>query len=753
MKLSIPKEYLSILLLGASVFAGCQKKHELTPSASDLAANALATVWDEAIPLGNATIGALIWQKDSMLRLSLDRTDLWDLREMDSLSGPRYRFEWVKERLRSGNYRDVQAKFDWPYDMEVAPAKIPGGALEFPLATVGTPDSVHLYLNDALCEMTWGNGMRMLSFVQADSDCGWFKIENAPEGFVPQIVAPAYAKADGSAQTDQAGSDLVRLGYEQGEIVGRENGAHYSQKGFGDFSYDIDVEWRRDGKDLLGVWSITSSLSPEKASDLTASALKRGWNTSLNNHAAYWNEFNSRGRVSLPDPILQRQYDNDHYKLGSAARKDSYPISLQAVWTADNGHLPPWKGDYHHDLNTQLSYWPAYTGNHLDEESGYLNTLWNQRDAYREYTKEYFGTDGLNVPGVCTLDGKPLGGWIQYSMSQSCGAWLAHHFYNHWKYSNDKEFLQQKAYPFIREAAVFAENITTIDPHGKRTLEISSSPEVYDNSPEAWFPEITNYDLSLLKTLFSIAGEAADSLGIADDAERWKSNAAQMPDLATDSDGSLLLAPGKPLDFSHRHFSHAMSIYPLGMVQPTRSEEEKRIAEATVARLDSIGPNYWVGYSYSWLGALKARCLDGDGAAEAIRTFANCFVGPNTFHLNGDQTKSGKSLFTYRPFTLEGNFAAMAAIQEMLLQSHTGTIVLFPAIPGDWKDVAFTRFLAQGGIEVSASLKKGSLHDVVLTNTNPTPQSITIALGYDGKRIPLSLAPYQTMNLDPSSLM
>ena len=97
------------------------------------------------------------------------------------------------------------------------------------------------------------------------------------------------------------------------------------------------------------------------------------------------------------------------YKFGSASRSYSSPISLQAVWTADNGLLPPWKGDYHHDLNTQLSYWPAYTGNHLDEGLGYINTLWNQRDTYKEYTRTYFGTEGMNVPGVCTLDGKPLG--------------------------------------------------------------------------------------------------------------------------------------------------------------------------------------------------------------------------------------------------------------------------------------------------------------------------------------------------------
>ena len=81
----------------------------------------------------------------------------------------------------------------------------------------------------------------------------------------------------------------------------------------------------------------------------------------------------------------------------------------------------------------------------------------------------------------------------------------------------------------------------------------------------------------------------------------------------------------------------------------------------------------------------------------------------NSFHANGDQTASGKSLFTYRPFTLEGNFAFAAGVQEMLLQSHTGVINVFPAIPADWKDVRFERLRARGAFLVSAEMKEGAL--------------------------------------------
>ena len=110
---------------------------------------------------------------------------------------------------------------------------------------------------------------------------------------------------------------------------------------------------------------MTSSASDVNAVDVTASALERGINADYADHMKYWNSFYAQSSVSHPDSVLQKQYDNEMYKFGSASRPYSSPISLQAVWTADNGLLPPWKGDYHHDLNTQLSYWPAYTGNHL----------------------------------------------------------------------------------------------------------------------------------------------------------------------------------------------------------------------------------------------------------------------------------------------------------------------------------------------------------------------------------------------------
>lgn len=701
-----------LLLLCYGLWGSCSSYDycPVTPSESDLVFTGLARSWDEAMPLGNATVGALVWQRDSSLRLSLDRTDLWDLRPVDSLSGDNFRFSWVKEHIRTKDYLPVQKKLDWPYNMNPAPSKIPGAAIEFPLEKIGAPTQVRLYLNNALCEANWADGTQMQTFVHATEPVGWFVFRNLKTPIEPSILTPVYNKTKPDGSLDPvSGQDLHRLGYQQGETVREGNRITYHQKGYGDFWYDVVVCWKQEGETLYGTWSVTSSLSGEKAAEKAEAALQRGLKQDYQAHLEYWDKYWAQSSVTLPDSILQKQYQNEMYKFASTTREHSYPISLQAVWTADNGKLPPWKGDYHHDLNTQLSYWPAYTGNHLTEGMGYLNTLWNQRDTYKRYTRQYFGTEGMNIPGVCTLTGEPMGGWIQYSMSQTVAAWLAQHFYLHWKYSADRTFLKERAYPFLKDVAIYLEQVSEVTPEGVRKLEFSSSPEVFDNSLQAWFSDMTNYDLAMMHFLFKAAAELAHELNLTDESSHWAALEAQLPDYDVDEEGCLTFAKGYPYNESHRHFSHAMAIHPMGLIDWSDGEKSQHIIRATLKRLDEVGPDYWTGYSYSWLANMKARAFDGKGAAQALRTFAECFCLKNTFHANGDQTKSGKSRFTYRPFTLEGNFAFASGIQEMLLQSHTGTIRIFPALPEEWKDVSFEGLRAMGAFLVSAQMEGGEI--------------------------------------------
>jgi alpha-L-fucosidase 2 len=249
---------------------------------------------------------------------------------------------------------------------------------------------------------------------------------------------------------------------------------------------------------------------------------------------------------------------------------------------------------------------------------------------------------------------------------------------------------------------------------------MSSSPEFHDGGINAWFLEMTNYDRSLSKYTFLIASEMAGATGNKSMANHWKELASQIPSLDIDSSGGLTVAPGFPYRESHRHFSHLMAIYPLGILNYD-VENDRQIILNSLSAIEEQGPGMWCGYSYSWLGNIYARMKLGDKAAKSLSTFSSCFCSANSFHLNGDQCKAGNSQFTYSPFTLEGNFAFASGIQEMLLQSQAGYIEAFPAIPSNWKNVSFNKLRAQGAFLVSA------------TKANGVPESIRIESEKGGK--------------------
>ena len=723
-------------------FTGClADRISVESSSNDLVFNNLANTWDEGMPLGNAIIGALVWQKDSSLRMSLDHVGLWDLRPMvnrDSL--PVRNFQWVQEQVAKKEYRPVQQMYDVPYDSSAFPSKIPGGALEFNMSGFGKVETVQLFLNNALCEVKWSGGVRLQTFVHATENKGWFRFENVPAGFKPVLVPPVYQSPSEGISSPVTGQDLRRLGYPQGDVVTQGNTIIYHQPGSEGFYYEIAVSYRQTGKNMEGVWTIapkpeSGSLSGYSAGDdnlkksenrvlpeaetqagqialIAGNALQQGFTKSYQSHKTWWNNYWSQSSVDIPYTVLAKQYYNEMYKFGSAARSYSPPVSLQAVWTADNGKLPPWKGDYHHDLNTQLSYWPCYAGNRLEEGLGYLNWLWETRPAARRYTSDYFGVEGLAVPGVSTLTGEPMAGWIQYSFGLTVSAWLSQHFYLHWLYSQDRDFLKSRAYPYISEVAVFLDNISVRDESQKRKLPISASPEIYNNSLEAWFHTTTNYDLGLIRFVYTAAIALASELGLPDEVAHWQTILDEWPDVDLDEQGALTFAKGFPYNESHRHFSNIMTFHPLGLIDWSNGEHHQNIITASIKKLDDYGPDWWCGYSYSWLGNAKARAMDGEGAAKALRIFAEHFCLRNTFHANGDQTKQGYSKFTYRPFTLEGNMAFASGIHEMLIQSHTGTIRVFPAIPASWKNVSFENLRTVGAFLVSSQLTNGSVANI-----------------------------------------
>jgi alpha-L-fucosidase 2 len=235
---------LTIVILVTVLLSACNRKRiVIVPEKNDLHFTKLASGWDEAIPLGNGMLGLLVWQKGDALRFSLDRADLWDLRPMPNLSKPEWKYSWVYEQWKNNNYKVVQEAFDRPYDELPAPSKIPAGAVEFNISEFGEPVSIILDVSNAVCEVKWKNGVRLLTFVHASEQYGWYRFENLPGEIKPRLLSPAYNRQGDSKVLEMSFFDLDRLGYEQGRVTETGNTATYIQDGWGGFRYKIFLEW------------------------------------------------------------------------------------------------------------------------------------------------------------------------------------------------------------------------------------------------------------------------------------------------------------------------------------------------------------------------------------------------------------------------------------------------------------------------------------------------------------------------------
>ncbi|PUZ30601.1 hypothetical protein DCM91_01625 [Chitinophaga costaii] len=676
----------------------------------DLSFNHLASRWDEAMPLGNGLLGVLVWGKQGNLRMSLDRADLWD--ERQALDLGKFNFHTVEEKVKTNQYADVQQLGDVPYETLPFPTKLPAAALEVDVRSWGKVVSNTLDITTAINTVRFTNGVVFTTYVHATQPFGRFLITHLPDsiaaGVVPALRMQPYASNSDVpvADNSQAGQGLASLGYQQGHVVTTDSSSLYHQPISDGHFYEVLVKWKHlDAHTVAGYWTISNNMAAASNIPLADTASDR------NAHVVWWKKFWAQSSISLPDSMLEKQYYLEQYKLGCVARAGAPAITLQAIWTADNGSLPPWKGDFHNDLNTQLSYWPAYTGNHLPEAATFTDWLWKIKPNNEKYTRQYFGVKGFNVPGVVTLSGVPMGGWIQYSLSPTMGAWCAQYFYWQWRYSMDSAFLQNKAYPYIQGVAQYLESITRVE-QGVRKLPLSSSPEYRDNDVKAWFTEWTNFDLSLARYLFTIAGSVCESMGKTTESQHWQKVLASLPALAQTVNG-LSVAVGVDQTTSHRHMSPYMAIYPLGLLDVNK-EEDKVTINKTLQHLSNLGTREWCGYSFSWMACLYARAYKADSAVKQLQIFATHFCAPNSFHLNGDQQGGEYSNFTYRPFTLEGNFAFAQGVQELLLQSRQGYLQVFPAIPSHWRDVSFTHLRGEGAFLVSARKTAGVVRSVAV---------------------------------------
>ena len=706
--------------------------------------------WDNALPLGNGLTGGLLWGEGSELRLSLDRGDLWDERGNADVYDPARNLQTKLNSIRERDRETWSKYFDATY-YDSPWTKIPGARLLMTLPEGLRAERFSLAFDAALASVALhGNGRsdgtsngqaQAQMFFSATRPIALLRL---PGGTRFELIRPA--SIDG-------------LGYPPPRILtgerGGENTLAFVQKTAEALEYAFAVEWQQTDGEILAALAITTNDEADDplahARRLAQNGLRQGWESALSAHQDWWQDFYYTSQVFIPEPRLQHHYNLVKYFYGAASRAHAAPMPLQGVWTADEGALPPWKGDYHNDLNTQMSYVAWQAAGLVDSGMAYINYYEDRLPQFRRYGRQFFGVDGAMVPGVMTLKGQAMGGWGQYAMSITAGLWNGHAFYQHWKTSGDREFLRNRAYPWLAEVTAAVLSLTA-EQEGKLTLPYSSSPEFNDDRFEAYLEPNSNFDQALLTWAVTALAEMATALEKHRDAEKWRGYLNKMAELHVDPETQALkISANYRYEHSHRHFSHTLAIHPLGILNVEQSAEARDIVRNSVRRILTGGAGAWTGYSYTWAASLAARAGFPGAAARLLKDFERAFVSRNGFHVNGDQTRTWLSNFHYRPFTLEGNFLFMDAIHEMYLQSWGGKVRIFPAVPDTWADGGFIDLRAEGGFLVSATRRDAKTTAVtvksarggVLTLKNPfAEQRFRASLDYrqEGQWLTFSLA-------------
>lgn len=671
--------------------------------------------WDEGLPLGNGKIGSLVYGI-SQLKVTVDRTDLWDLRPNETTLESGFNYKNFQRLVKSGNeddWTEYRRLFDEIFSATPYPSKITAGRIELNFQPEAKELRYELDVENAIASIFDGEQLIAEIFTDYDTFAGAIKLyRNCEYSFhIPIYLSGEAYNNSGIGNPKES----ISLGYPRAKI--KEDGGYkwYEQNTLTDYSFGIVT--LKVGNELYYTLATTDDDKDYVAygKKVLCDASKIGFNELYLKHKKSWDDYWLLSSVCTGDDLIDSTYKKSLYLFRCCSRKGFYPMPLQGVWTADNDALPPWKGDYHHDTNTELSYQAYLKANRLNEGVSFVDYLWKLKPVYEKFAKEFFGVDGLLLPSCSTLDGKAMGGWGQYSLSPTMTIWAAQSFDEYYLYTADENFLKNKAYPFMKEVGIAIKGLL-IEKDGKLYLPLSSSPEMFDNTRKAYLEPNSNFDLALMRYLYKTLIGYAQKLGETESEKEFKTIFEKLDDIAISDFKQVMLDKTQLLPETHRHFSHLMCMYPLHLLN-FDTEENKLIYERTIAHIERLGSGLWVGFSFAMAAQIYAMAKRGNSAYEKIYQFCKGFVGENGFHLNGDFKYYGYTLLHYRPFTLESSFGFCDALHEMLLQDHLGYIDLFPAIPDEWKnnEVSFEKLRSRGGLLVSATIKNGSLTRLIIS--------------------------------------
>lgn len=434
-------------------------------------------------------------------------------------------------------------------------------------------------------------------------------------------------------------------------------------------------------------------------------------------------------RDPASDPGLEALlFHYGRYLLIASSRDGGLPANLQGKW--NNSNQPPWRGDYHSNINVQMNYWPAEPANLAECHRPFFDFLLAQRESARRLTREKFGP---TIRGWTLLTEHGLFGGGSFHWNIPASAWHAQHFWEHYAFSLDKRFLADVAYPFLKEAAEFWDDLLIRRADGTVVTPVGWSPE---HGPHE---EAISYDLQIVHDLFTNTIAAADTLGIdrpfrdhlADlrarllppKIGRW----GQLQEWETDRDDP---------QNTHRHVSHLFALHPGRQITVN---DTPALAAAARVSLEARGDRS-TGWSTAWKINFWARLHDGDRAHKHIGNVLRLTTATR-FERNQIGGVYANLLGAHPPFQIDGNFGYTAGICEMLLQSHETLpatpevsglssqvflLHLLPALPKAWPAGRVTGLRARGGFTVDITWAEGRVTAYRITSTTPREVAVRV---------------------------